>query len=74
MIIGYQKPNSTRGGVFTLPDFCLGKVSEDDANIIAERLRIDTGCEPSWQTVRSKLIQIARSKAGADVIAIHKGA
>lgn len=63
MIAGYRIPGSTRGGAFTLPDFCFGKVSEDDANHIAERLRLDSGCEPAWQTVRGKLIRLAKSKS-----------
>lgn len=50
--------------VLTLPDFCHGLVSEAEADDIAEQLRYSTGKEPSWQTVRGKLIKLARAKGG----------
>lgn len=63
MIIGYRIPGSSRGAAFTVSDDCWGKVSEGDANRIAEGLRSAGGKEPSWQTVRGKLIQLAKSKS-----------
>ena len=60
--VGYRKPGSSRGGSFTVPDTCWGKFSQDDASLIADSLRQATGTEPAWQTVRGKLIRLARSK------------
>ncbi len=62
VLIGYLLPGNPRGQAFTLPDFCHGKVGEDDANRIANGLRTVTGAEPAWQTVRGRLIQLARAK------------
>jgi hypothetical protein len=45
-----------------VPDTCWGKFSQDDASLIADSLRQATGTEPAWQTVRGKLIRLARSK------------
>jgi hypothetical protein len=64
MIIGYRIPGSSSGGVFTVSDDCWGKVSEGNANRIAEGLRSAAGGkEPSWQTVRGKLIRLAKTKS-----------
>lgn len=65
MIIGYKIPGSNKGQALTLPDFCYGLVNEAEASDIAERLRQSTGKEPSWQTVRGKLIKLAKAKGGA---------
>lgn len=64
MITGYKIPGSNKGQVLTLPDYCHGLVSETEADNIAEQLRQSTGKEPSWQTVRGKLIKLARAKGG----------
>jgi len=62
---GYRVPGNPRGQAFTLPDFCWGKIGFDDACRIAESLRRAAGREPHWQTVRGKLIRLAKSKGGA---------
>lgn len=60
--VGYKKPGLSRGGVFTVPDSCWGKFSEEDASLIADKLRQATGKEPAWQTIRGKIIQLAKEK------------
>jgi hypothetical protein len=60
--VGYKIPGSNRGGCFTVPDTYWKKFNEDDASLIAERLRVELGREPPWQTVRGKLIRLAKSK------------
>jgi hypothetical protein len=60
--VGYKKPGLSRGGVFTVPDSCWGKFSEEEASVIADRLRQATGKEPAWQTIRGKVIQLAKEK------------
>jgi len=64
MIAGYRIPGNNAGQAFTLPDFCFGKVFEDDADAIAEAIRAATGKEPHWQTVRGKLIRLAHRRQG----------
>jgi hypothetical protein len=65
MIIGYRIPGSGKGRALTLPDYCHGLIGETEADAIAERLRQSTGKEPSWQSVRGKLIKLAKSNGGA---------
>lgn len=65
MITGYPIPGSTRGQAFTLPDFCYGKVTEEDAERIAAGLRAKQHAEPHWQKVRGALIKLAKRKGGA---------
>lgn len=65
MMTGYKIPGSSKGRVLMLPDYCYGLVGETEANAIAERLRQSTGKKPSWQSVRGKLIKLAKAKGGA---------
>lgn len=65
MMTGYKIPGSNKGQALTLPDYCYGLVGETEANAIAGRLRQSTGKEPSWQSVRGRLIKLAKAKGGA---------
>ncbi len=62
ILCGYPVPGKPRGQAFTLPDFCHGLVNESHANRIADDLRQSLGAEPTWQSVRGRLIRIARAR------------
>lgn len=63
--VGYRIPGSNRGGAFTVPDTYWKKFSDEDASRIAEHLRQELGLEPPWQTIRGKLIRLAKSRGEA---------
>lgn len=72
MIAGYRIPGNNAGQAFTLPDFCFGKVSEAEADAIADAIRKATGQEPHWQTVRGKLIRLAHQAVRAEMIRLER--
>ncbi|MCK9635989.1 MAG: hypothetical protein M0R41_06900 [Methylobacter tundripaludum] len=66
LTLGYKIPGSTRGGVFTVPDYCHGHIAQDDIDGIANRLR-NVGPEPSWQAIRGAVLRLARSRTNKEV-------
>lgn len=63
MIAGYRVPGLPQGRAFNLPDSCYGKFTQEEADGVAERLRDDLGCEPTWQKVRGELLRLVRRRS-----------
>jgi len=59
--IGYHD-GTRQGRCFTLPDLYHGIVGDADADHIAEQLRRELGREPHIQTVRGRVIRLAKSR------------
>lgn len=65
ILIGYRVPGDRRGRCVTLGDHLHGHVNEDDATRIADELRQALGSEPAPQSVRGRLIRLAKERMGA---------
>jgi len=65
--IGYRVPGDPRGRCLTLDDAFYGAVTDTDANRIAAELRCQTGKEPAPQSVRGRLIRLAKKRQGGRV-------
>lgn len=64
ILIGYRVPGDSRGRCLTLGDEFHKLVSDEDASRIAAGLRQSLGREPAPQSVRGRLIQLAKTRRG----------
>ncbi|TAN50302.1 MAG: hypothetical protein EPN21_09265 [Methylococcaceae bacterium] len=65
--IGYRVPGDLCRRCLTLDDRYYGAVTEADADRIAAGLRQREGVEPAIQSVRGRLIRLAKVRRGGKV-------